>query len=208
MKKTQNTEMTEKAVKKMIFSRVVEAAFIHGVVTEKDFSDKKLLKRKLLKIVSKENMQTIVLYGDSLLEEAQRYVVNKDYQYAYTFYATYFEHFINEVLDIWRIKKNFQHKITNSMVRRFSLEDKYTWVLDLLELPVFSKSIWNIVKDIVEKRNEFIHFKYRPEIIDEGETEDKDWIKDYESIKKAIKYTKSYRTRIVYSGSKIKKYIK
>ncbi len=210
MKKT-NT-LILKSKKDVIFVQglvqsIAESLLIQGYIKTEDFSDKKILLEKIRKLIpeNEENLFLTITYHVTLLTEGKRYVKTKNYELAYIFYATYFEHFINEILDIWAKKNSIEYRISSSLIRRVTLEDKYTWVLKLLKLPVFNEKHWKTIKIVSEKRNNFIHYKYNSESANTSfNPKEEEWEKDYINILSAVTYTKRYRTKIVFNGKKEK----
>ena len=190
-----------------IVSAFAESALLNGDLKIEDFSDKKTMLEKLRKTLPKNDDELffVINHQDTLLEEARAYSKKKKYNQAYLFYATYFEHFINEILSLWAQKNSINHDVLKSLIKRGSLEDKYTWVLDLLRLPHFSKKHFKIIKSISELRNNYIHYKYKPEPANKPtSSEQKDWQMNSDAIEKAIKYSKTYRSRFVFQGEKKK----
>lgn len=187
---------------------VAESALINGKINIGDFSDKKLLLKKLIRIIPKEDEKffSVVVYLPFLLEKAEKSVRNKEYELAYVFYATYFEHFINEIISIWSQRNFVKYQTASNLVKKVSLEDKYDWVLDLLKLPSFKKIYWKTIKNVSDKRNSFMHYKYKPEPADAAldKKELIKWREDYENILKTITYTKFYRSKVVFDGKKKK----
>ncbi len=197
----------DKTMARSIARSIAESALINGDLKIEDFSDLKVVKNKLLKILPQkdENLFFTIIHQPTLLEEGIKFAKKKKYEHAYIFYATYFEHFINEVIDIWAKRNSIRYETSSSLIKRIGLEDKYTWLLDLLKLPKFKVIHFKCIKNISEKRNSYIHYKYKPEAANaSSEIKKTDWEKDYRNILKAISYTKRYRTKVVFGGHKNK----
>lgn len=198
------------SVKDQVFARkliqvIAESFLIQGHIKIEDFSDRKKLLEKIIKLLPKndEDLFFTIIHQPTFLKEGYRYVKQKNYSLAYVFYAIYFEHFINEILDMWFKRNLIEYKIYSSLIRRVNLEDKYTWVLGLLKLPKFKEIHWKTIKTISDKRNSFIHYKYNSEPADAPiDTEKVEWKNDYKGILKAITYTRRYRTQMVFGGKK------
>lgn len=186
---------------------LAEGALIGGQLDIKDFSDSKGMIKKLRKTLPKRDKDLFfkIIHTPSLLEEGEKFARTEDYDFSYIFYATYFEHFVNEIIDIWATRNSIPYEISSSLIRRVSLEDKYTWLLVVLKLPPFNHKYWKIIKNITDKRNNFIHYKYKSKATGDVSISEKvEWEKDHRSIFKAIKYTKFYRSKVVFDGKKKK----
>lgn len=212
MKKKIDSSKAFQSKKDHAFAREIvkvfaESAFINGQLSIEDFSDKKVIRKKLLQILPKrdEDLFFTIVYQPTLLEKGARFAKRKEYELAYVFYATYFEHFINEILDIWAKRNLVVYDTSSNLIRRVSLEDKYTWILNLLKLPSFNRTHWRTIKSISDKRNNFIHYKYKSEAASTPSTAEKtEWEKDSKNVLKAVTYTRRYRSRVVFDGKKKK----
>lgn len=210
MKKKDNIKPLSK--KEQAFARdlvrsLAESALINGDITLDDFSDKKKLLTKLKKLIPKkdEDLLFSISYQPSLLEEAEFYSQKNRFDMAYVMYATYFEHFINEIIDIWARQNSINHDSASNLMRKISLEDKYTWILQILKLPKFNRERWKTIKFVSEKRNTFLHYKYKPEPpATPPKTKQNEWVTILPSLQKAVTYTKKYRSRVVFNRGKKK----
>lgn len=206
-KKYRKNKSKEKDFHRRLLRSIAESAFISGDLSIEDLSDIKVVKQKLLKIFPKkdEDLFFAVDHQHSLLREGERFAKRKNPNHAYIFFATYFEHFINEIIDIWATRNAIKHEVRANLIRRLNLEDKYTWLLEILKLPAFSTVHWKLIKTISDKRNNYIHYKYKPEVATiPSELKIEEWRKDYSHILKAISYTKNYRSKVVFDGKKKK----
>ncbi len=194
--------------RKDIVSALVESAFIYGLITEKDFDNRDILLDKVRKGIPKKDSElffTIVHHPD-LLERAEDAVKNNEWNYVYVYYATYFEHFINDILCVWAVKQKKPHKVIKELIRKVSIEDKYSWVLELLNAPKFNTKHLKIIKKLSENRNSFLHYKFEPEAANEpAGKEQKEWNTMSRDVKKAVIYSKKYRSKFVWNGINRKK---
>lgn len=212
MKKTKPSKVSKNkevdiALARSFFNTIAESAFINGDLNIEDFSDKKLLREKILRLIPKEdkNIYFTIDHTPTLLEKGEWFAKNEEYNLAYVFYATYFEHFINEILDMWATRNSIKYETSSLLIKKVTLEDKYTWLLEVLKLPTFKQEHWKTIKKLSDKRNSFIHYKYKPEAADRDDSKDKtEWTEDYKDIIKTITYTRRYRSKIVFNGKKQK----
>ncbi|HET8575017.1 MAG TPA: hypothetical protein VFM02_02485 [Candidatus Paceibacterota bacterium] len=126
MKKKTHTAQALQSKKDHIFAREIveafaESAFINGQLSIEDLSDKEAIRKKLLQILPKrdEDLFFTIVHHSTLLEKGAQFAKRKEYKLAYVFYATYFEHFINEILDIWAKRNSIAIAVRSySMERR------------------------------------------------------------------------------------------
>ena len=138
-----------------------------------------------------------------LLEQGEQCAREKKFDLAYVFYATYFEHQINAVIDMWCKRKSIGYKTSSSLIRKVSLEDKYTWLLEILGLPAFRAEHLLVIKKVAEKRNSFLHYKYPAEPATMPLDQEKiEWRNLIPSLQKTVAYTKRYHSRFAYKGKK------
>lgn len=198
----------EKKLVKSLVASITESAYVSGEISMEDFNDKNHLLKKLRDYIPKNDKDLFftIIHDKNLIQRAEEEISKEDWQYAYVFYATYFEHFINEILCIWAVKQKKPHKLIKELIRRVGgIEDKYTWVLEILDLPKFNERHFKTIKYLSEKRNSFIHYKFEPKASSEDSNKEKEeWKKIKFDVSKAIIYSKSYRSRIVWNGKKNK----
>jgi hypothetical protein len=190
-----------------IFSSLVESALITGTIDKTDFNDRKKLKEKILNSIPKNDSELyfVIVHHPDLLEEAELYIRKGKYEYAYIFYAAYFEHYINEIIQIWCFQHKVPDEVFKELIRKLGLEDKFTWLIRLLKLPDFNSLRYKVISKIAEKRNAFVHYKYQPQVattpIDYQKAE---WKNLKADLIKTLRYCKTYRSKLVYAGKKAK----
>lgn len=187
-----------------LHASLVEGMFINGDLSEKDFEDPKVLLQKSLKYLDdlKKKGKEIMLVVDhqpSLLSTAEKYIQSEDFELAYVFFATYFEHLINGVIQVRCTKDSISNVVYKELIRKVSLEDKFSWVLELLKLPKFKTQHWQTIKTVSDKRNSFIHYKYQA-AQNQPDFEEREWEKLKPGLKSAITYSKKYQTKVIYQG--------
>jgi len=189
---------------KALRAYLAESLYIGGFLKKEDFEDPKVINKKIKKYFDDlkkrgEEISFVIDHQPSILKEAEKSLLREDFELAYVFFATYFEHLINGVIERKCLKEKISIGTYKELVRRASLEDKFTWVLEILKLPEFSKSHRKVIKIVSERRNSFIHYKYQPQSNDPYNDE-KEWEGIKKELKAAIKYSKNYQTRTIYEG--------
>lgn len=194
------TQKKENILAKELFEQLSETFYIQGKIQLEDFSDKEKLRKKIIKLLPKDDNHIIfkISHQSIILKNAKQYAEKEEYEFAYTLYAIYFEHFINEIIDIWSERNSIDFKTSSSLIRRLGLEDKYTWLLKILHLPNFMEKHAKNISLIAEKRNSFIHYKYPGVSGDKDDDAEKEWKMNISKLTKAISYTKMYRKRVIY----------
>jgi hypothetical protein len=180
---------------------------MRGLINDSDLKDRKILLNKIYALYKKEKNpfdQVVVIQTPILLNDAKRYRKMRNYSNAVIFYATFFEHSINEIIYNKCNKDNITDDSINKMLR-LNLYDKFTWLLEILKLPSFNKTHIITINEIANKRNTYIHYKFSPE---DWTISPKEKNKDIEQLLQkvdlAIKYIKSYLSRITYNNKKSK----
>lgn len=216
--------MTEEQFKKLFKSKksyaklaestticLIETAIVHGKMTIEEFANKPLgeIKDILLETIKdctnkNDEFNSTVVYTEDIAKEAKILQKKQNYRLAMVLYATAIEHHLNDIIQKTLITKNFYlNEIENIM--RLDIEAKRTWLLPLLGLPRLSKNCSKYIKVIADKRNEFVHYKYKGAF----EKDIKNKTKEYEDMCKTavstISYIKRYKTQNLITHSKIKR---
>ena len=202
-----------------IYKDLVAPLFLEQLVAMGDVDIevlKNLKKDEIVKIIepyvneciaNPDFMRCSIIYVDTLTKQAELLKEKEYYNIALALYAISIEHLLNDIISkalvLTEIKDN---EITNIM--RLDIESKRTWLFPLLNLPRLSENTSNYIKKIFDKRNEFVHYKWKPKTHDEIEQETKEYKNLCEKSKIVIKNLKKYITQNLVSRNKIKKQIK
>ena len=190
-----------------IYESFVKSLYKSGEITIEDFDDTAKLKKKLLKLNSKTEYKIVVSHTEDLLKTAREFRDKDDSNKAKLFYATYFEHELNDLIIELTQKKNIDKKTTTDIIKSVTIIGKLTWLLSILGATKFSEIHKNIILKIADERNAFVHYKYNPENDDFKTTsQEKDnnlkKIEGFKKIENAITYLKKYKSRILFNGNK------
>ena len=194
----------ELLLSRIVMQMLAETAYTEGALDLDDFKNESTLRQKLKEWRKRRGpLRISVVYHPTLLQQAKRFIKRGEYDYAYIFFATYFEHIANDIVTTWCDKNNVPIHSRTALLRRLSIEDKYTWLLDVLKLPKFSPTHISTIKFINELRNQFIHYKFSPEKDDLPYDHNKrTWVKERRRIFAAVRYAKFYLTRATFGGKK------
>jgi len=193
----------DKLQKKIVHS-VIEALYRDEVLSIDDISDKKKLNAKLKEIIHTVDFGIVVTHTEDLIKTAKAYTKAKDYNKAKLFYATFFEHALNEIINIVCSRKGIDKKTINQIIRSSSMTIKLTWLPLLLDIPIVIKKHKNIILKLSDDRNAFIHYKFNIEPDDIDNNKEIKILNEISQIEKTITYFKKYSTKICYKNKKAK----
>ena len=141
-------------------------------------------------------------YTDALLNEALDAVEHENALIAIIFYATWCEHWINGVITTLARRQGQSDAAIKKLIRKHNLFEKYTKVLDDLGIPRFDESIRDTLLTLAKQRNDFIHYKWEPFIV--NDLASLKWFDDIDqllaSMPAHIKTLKAYENHHVYFG--------
>jgi len=147
-------------------------------------------------------------YTDSLLKEAKKYLSSNNYQLTIVLYATWIEHWINDIIQFAGIQKGLNNKEIISLIKSVNNESKYSWLLPLFDLPRISEPYKKKIKKVIDLRNSFIHYKWTTKTEEEMDKEDKEYEKACIDAVKIIKYLKTYKSKNIFNRKKIEKIVR
>lgn len=137
----------------------------------------------------------------TLLGEARAYRESGQSELACVLYATWAEHFLNQLVITGAKRKGLSETDGVQMVRDLSYRSKVTWVPKLLGFRAIATSHQKALLKLGELRNQYVHYKWRgynPDL-DEPEEEYANAVADFE---KTVGYLGGYERREIYSGQK------
>lgn len=190
-----------------IWKGLTESFYASGVFDDEDIKDRKSLASAMKRVLDNGGIDGMVIdHTESLLSVAKNYKRNGEFDYARIFYATFFEHQINDLIHLYCLKKNIINKTQTTIIQSVNIWGKFTWLLTLMEYPNFNKGHLNTIKLLADSRNSFVHYKWKDDP-DFHETIDSEKEKrmldiEFERIEKAIKYFKNYCNQIKFKGNK------
>lgn len=176
-----------------------------GLITDDDIKDKRSLFKSLKGLLDSGfflKMDFAFDHRSDLLNQAQYFQKKENYDFARVFYATYFEHFINNIIDHYCQIKNINQKSKTEIIKNVNIGGKFTWLLELLNLPAFDPHYLKVIQSLADKRNAFIHYKWKP---DSGELflelEKEKFETEFKEIENVIRYVKKYERDLKFKGN-------
>ena len=203
MNEEQRKKETEE-LSKVVINNVIQSLFKDGTLKLSDLDNKEEFWKKLKKINEKADYKFVLDHTDSLIHSARQFNESNDFNKAKVFYATYFEHKLNEIINEICERKSIEKKEINNIIRSINLIGKLTWLPLLLGIPKISIKHKKVIQKLAEDRNAFIHYKHNPEPDEISLNEKEKQEKDLTEIEKTITYFKKYTSRILYSNQKTK----
>lgn len=194
-------KILKKVVGDTFFPQLVNSLIKEGIINNDDLDDKLLVLQKVKQYLNKnKNLEFPIItdYRTNILELAESNY-NKNYEFSITLYATYIEHTLNSLINIYCESKDIGEKTQAEIIRNVNFKGKYTWLLKLMGYSGINNKYLNLIQKISDERNSFIHYKWKI-------SNDKNPSSEIEliEIKKLVKYLKTYETRINYNGNKYK----
>ncbi|MFG1723094.1 hypothetical protein ACGFII_31160 [Micromonospora chalcea] len=117
-----------------------------GMVDDPEFSGKEL--------------HPVFDHGDKLLSRAESELADGDQLISIVFYVIWLEHHVNGTL-VWSFERQGHTRDAYfPIIRQLNLESKITATWKLLGLPEVSKDKLVLIKQAIELRNGFIHYKW------------------------------------------------
>ena len=198
------TKYSEKEISKFTQSVIESVALhllAHDELSEAELSNKKLIFEKAIDFTKDENFDLLIDYRELILETAKYFLTQKKYEFSIIFFAMFYEHSINNLIAMQLSRKNITNKAKNDLIRSVNIAGKFSWLLEILELPEFNKKHKNNILNICNERNAFIHYKWNPpQHSSKGSESTINQLID--DAMKAATYFKKYISRALYSGKK------
>jgi hypothetical protein len=143
---------------------------------------------------------SVIIHTDTLLDEARAYVKAQKIELATVLYGTWWEHWLNGVIEHRVIKQGLDENDFKDIVRSLNNKAKTSWLFKILGLPLLDSEQLKIMNLLSEKRNQFIHYKYPAT---EWENDKNLSVEFFETLEMAITYFENYEEINVYSSFSI-----
>lgn len=196
-------ELSEKILNKL-YGTFIKNLFSEGKLTLEDLHLSELdLTEKVNKLIKNVKIGFVIDHRNGILGQAEFYLKSKNYNYAKIFYAMFFEHSINSLIDYECRKRNIEEKTKIDIIKSVDLYGKLTWLPILFEHNKFNKTHLQTIKRLADDRNSFVHYKWKIKSEDSEESSlEKEMQIEFKKIKHAVKYMKSYESNIFFGKNK------
>ncbi len=149
-----------------------------------------------LAISNLDDNQLLTDYSEDLLEDALAAEKDKRIRVAILLYATFIEHKINGFIDALVRRKGLSAQVAIDIIRQMPIQQKLTSVLELLGVPPFGKVERNAINEIMNRRNEFVHYKWKPN----DESSDDALVEVISKCHKVAEILDEYQDRHIYAN--------
>lgn len=204
--KYSNTKKGKKLAENLALA-LFESAVSNGSIDVEGKSEEELIS-EFLKLLttftqsSDKDVLWIVDHRTDVLQQARTYAKSKDYNLACMLYATWFEHWLNNVIVTTGRKRGLEGEEVFHIIRDTPFRGKLTWIFPLLGLRKLSITHRNAIFKITDIRNSFVHYKWRGKDDASNEREKKELIDCLANIEKTIKYLRRYENNFIFYGKK------
>jgi hypothetical protein len=151
-------------LRELAFQYLVKGLYASGSLTDNDIRNEDSLLKATDKIIKKLKITGIVYdHTGTLVSQAEYFYSNSRYDYSRIFYATFFEHCTNQIVELYCRNNKLNDNTRIEIIKSVNIYGKLTWFLELTDLPHFNKKYIKIIKNLADERNAFIHFKWNSE---------------------------------------------
>jgi hypothetical protein len=147
----------------------------------------------------KGGMDWVIDHRSSLLQQGREFARRGKAELAIVFYATWFEHWINSLLNRGGHHLGLRPKDIQLCLRYTGLEAKFVCFPLLLKFPRLAASHIATVRECSRLRNAFVHYKFPVTPMDE---ERKDLQKALRASEKTVRYLCNYEDLHVFKRAK------
>jgi hypothetical protein len=150
----------------------------------------------------RHNFLLIAHHGQSLLVQARRFDRSKDLEISLLFYATWFEHWINGLLDHKAHELKLTARALKLVLRQLSLEAKLVCFPLFAKLPPIREQHLKAILRCAEFRNSFVHYKFSVHSRDPERREEPLQKIAIVAAEKAVRYLTRYDRKYIFKGAK------
>lgn len=131
-------------------------------------------------------------YTHSLLAQAEDFVGEEKLDFAVMFYATWAEHWANQVISIILSRRDFGENMISEVIREASFKGKITWLIALLDIPEIPDVHVNTLQRLAEIRNGYVHYKWKFQPIETLKDKESEVKKLVGEVEQTVKYLQEY----------------
>jgi hypothetical protein len=199
-----NLKEQEENLSEVLIESVIKSHFKDGTLTLSDFKDKEKFWNKILELNKNAEYQVVIDHTDNLITTARQFNETGAVNNAKIFYATYFEHELNKIINELCQRKSINKKETNNIIKSVNIIGKLTWLPLILGIPKISIKHKNVILRLADNRNAFIHYKHNSQPNESDANQEQKEQEDIKQIEKTITYFKKYSSRILFNNQKTK----
>ena len=119
------------------------------------------------------------------------------------FYAVWLEHWLNHMIQMAGPRRNLTENEILEILRHAKFESKATWILRLLGLRPIAKIHLQRMRDVTERRNAFVHYKWKSVDMDVDDSKERQDLKTLvEKIEGTVRYLRRLENQQIFGGKK------
>lgn len=137
----------------------------------------------------------ILDYRQHILERATAFAHSGDLEDSILYYATWFEHWINDLLTSVARRQQMDEAAIGQMIRSTNLEGKFTWLVTAFGLPAIDTALVTDIGAVASIRNSYIHYKFAGQDPDQPPTRQEKLRDAIEKAERAVPILLAYEER-------------
>lgn len=131
-------------------------------------------------------------YTSSLLAQARDFASKEEFDFAFMFYATWAEHWANQVISTILTRNDFDENAISDAIRETSFRGKFTWFIPLLDIPEIPDVHVNTLQRLSEIRNSYVHYKWKFQTIGTIKDKEREARKLADDVEQVVEYLQEY----------------
>ncbi|CAG0954360.1 hypothetical protein ANRL3_00455 [Anaerolineae bacterium] len=154
----------------------------------------KYLERYIQELETVDDIDLQIIYDHKyyLLEQAREFTSAKKYDFACVFFATWFEHWVNDVIMTLSLRHLIEETVVNEIIRETSIKGKFTWLMAVLNAPEIADYHAKTVQVVSEARNSYVHYKYKPRSLGDLRMDEQRMSNLLKKAEEAVAYFENY----------------
>jgi hypothetical protein len=193
-------------IRTLILTRTYEAAVRFGAIDPSNKTEEEIAQEfeRYYESLAKDNGGFFIVIDHSrdLLEQARHIAGKGKYTISALFYATWFEHWFNELTSAFGTRIGLNEDEIIQVIKDVPLRAKLTWLLRVFGLKPIHYTHRNAILKMFDLRNGFVHYKWKWRNVDHESQEDKDLEVAVSTIEKTITYLNNYQRKYVFKQRK------
>ena len=135
-----------------------------------------------------------------LLGSARLALKKNKHELACLFYALWLEHYLNRLVRTVAIRHEFSEKQAEILIRETNLRSKLLWLHLVMRKAPPPKSYVDQLGAISDRRNQFVHYKWRFEDVDAPD--DEGYEKSLKDVEKIVRHLQRFESNYIYNRQK------
>jgi hypothetical protein len=184
----ESAPFVDESLKSRIFWGIVDQYVRRGLVDLEDLTDEEVINTALLDFLRYTDAQVATIEGqttwsdddvhvvtdhcDDLLKKAACAMHADEHRFAILFYATWLEHWVNNVLMSLSVRSGVPEGVAVALVRSCSFHVKIKDVWTSLGAAHLEKAHIRMMTDLMEFRNGFVHYKWQSRSVSDKDAYD------------------------------------